>query len=132
MAEAKHSFVDDYPYLVYTNEDTLVYSNKADTSIDDISSGGQEYEIKCYTISGGTPTEIDSIIKLAEYELPPNDDYIPVGDPLTSAMAGTLLYCTDENSMIAESLEDDAIAFPKYKNAFVMPSCDIAVIKIGL
>ena len=40
MTEAKHEFVDDYPYLVYTSQDTLVYSDKADTSIDDIGDGG--------------------------------------------------------------------------------------------
>lgn len=41
MAEAKHDFVDDYPYLVYTAEQgTLVYSDKANTSIDDIPGGG--------------------------------------------------------------------------------------------
>lgn len=133
MAEAKHAFVDDYPYLVYTNEDTLVYSNKTDTSIDDIGGGGdgQEYDIKCYAISGGAPTEIDSIIKLAEYEFPPDDDYVPIGDTLTSAMAGTLLYCTEAQSIIASSLEDDAIVFPKQKNAFVMPSCDVVVIKMA-
>lgn len=45
MAEAKHAFVDDYPYLVYTNEDTLIYSNKTDTSIDDIPSGESDFAI---------------------------------------------------------------------------------------
>lgn len=48
MAEAKHAFVDDYPYLVYTNEDTLVYSNKTDTSIDDILGGGGDNLVDVY------------------------------------------------------------------------------------
>lgn len=40
MALAKHDFIDDYPYLVYTDVQTCVYSDKADTSIDDIGGGG--------------------------------------------------------------------------------------------
>lgn len=38
--EYKHSFIDEYPYLVYTDEvNTLVYSDCANTSIDDIGGG---------------------------------------------------------------------------------------------
>ena len=44
MSEAKHEFVDDNPYLVYTKQNTLVYSDKADTSIDDVA-GGSEMNI---------------------------------------------------------------------------------------
>lgn len=40
MVEAKHEFIDDNPYIVYTSQDTIVYSDKADTSIDDVSGGG--------------------------------------------------------------------------------------------
>lgn len=39
MVEAKHEFIDDNPYIVYTSQDTIVYSDKADTSIDDVSGG---------------------------------------------------------------------------------------------
>lgn len=62
MAEAKHAFVDDYPYLVYTNEDTLVYSNKTDTSIDDIGGGGdgQEFSINCYNAVDQHAIQVES------------------------------------------------------------------------
>ena len=131
MAEAKHSFVDDYPYLMYTNEDTLVYSNKTDTSIEDLPSGGQEYTITCVELEGGTPVEITSIIKLAKYNMPPDDNYSPIGDPLTSANAGTLLYCSEESILITDSLDGENVTmFPVYKNALVMPSCDIFVMKV--
>lgn len=92
MVEAKHEFIDDNPYLVYTNEDTLVYSNKADTSIDDIAGGGQEYNIKCYTI-GGTPqepvfTEVDPCAYLGEWD-ETTHKFIKMGDIITKAKAGT-------------------------------------------
>lgn len=32
----KQEFVDKYPYLVYTSQNTVVYSNSPETSIDDI------------------------------------------------------------------------------------------------
>lgn len=61
MAEAKHAFVDDYPYLVYTAEQgTLVYSDKADTSINDIPGGGdgQEYNIYCFNAVDQDPVQV--------------------------------------------------------------------------
>lgn len=62
MAEAKHDFVEDYPYLVYTAEQgTLVYSDKANTSIDDIGGGdGQEFNINCYNAVDQDPVQVES------------------------------------------------------------------------
>jgi len=45
MVEAKHEFVDDNPYLVYTSQDTIVYSDKPNTSIDDISGSSANNEM---------------------------------------------------------------------------------------
>lgn len=92
MAEAKHSFVDDYPYLVYTNEDTLVYSNKADTSIDDLpSGGGEEYDIKCYSLSGSPGsfviTEVDPCAYLGEWDKT-SHQWVRTGDIITKAKVG--------------------------------------------
>ena len=44
----KQEFVDKYPYIVYTDHHTIVYSDTPETSIDDVSGGGgdaTEYEI---------------------------------------------------------------------------------------
>lgn len=47
----KQEFVDKYPYLVYTSQSTVVYSNSPETSIDDI---GGELETATVTIDNQT------------------------------------------------------------------------------
>lgn len=47
----KQEFVDKYPYLVYTSQNTVVYSNSLETSIDDI---GGELETATVTIDNQT------------------------------------------------------------------------------
>lgn len=100
MVEAKHEFVDDYPYLVYTNEDTLVYSNKTDTSIDDVSGGG-EHSIYCFIYQNNQATPIDdSPIALAKKG---NQSWTEPSDPtfVDKAVAGCVLYampCTVNSS----------------------------------
>lgn len=66
MALAKHDFIDDYPYLVYTDVQTCVYSDKTDTSIDDIGGGGGSSSAKVYFQNPGeSPTypevEVDGV-----------------------------------------------------------------------
>ncbi len=93
MVEAKHEFVDDYPYLVYTSQDTLVYSDKADTSIDDIGGGGDEYSIKCAEFNSGTDefTEIESIAYYGVYDGEGGYEPDTTKGVLTTAKAGEVI-----------------------------------------
>lgn len=127
MAEAKHSFVDDYPYLVYTNEDTLVYSNKADTSIDDLpSGGGEEYDIECYSY-GGTPqdpviTKVDPCAYLGKWDSELYQ-WVRTEDIITKAKAGTIIVLsTGADPTVLKPLmgvtSDDALADAIF---YVMP-----------
>lgn len=135
MVEAKHEFIDDNQYLVYTSQDTIVYSDKADTSIYDIAGGGQEYEIKCYAI-GGTPqepvfTEVDPCACLGEWNGTLNQ-WVRTGDIITKAKAGTsivLSLSTDPTILtpiLAVTSDDafaDAISYVKPENGASFASC---------
>lgn len=47
----KESFGEKYPYIVYTDVDTIVYSGKIDTSVDDI---GEDVKTATVTIDNQT------------------------------------------------------------------------------
>ena len=90
--EFKHDFISEYPYLVQTDAQTLVYTDKADVHYEpdvtvealtvtendvytapegkayspvtvNVSGGGStEYNIKCYTYLSDTLTEVTNIV----------------------------------------------------------------------
>lgn len=136
MAEAKHSFVDDYPYLVYTaKQDTLVYSDKADTSIDDISSGGEEYNIKCYTLDGEILTEDEDHVTIGNYDTE-NHLWVPGETTVNKAEAGITLAMesTYKYAVVLSEPDANAIYYPDDKGgiAFTMPKHDVCVVISGL
>lgn len=105
MAEYKHDFVDNYPYIVYTDVDTIVYSGKVDTSIDDVpgSGGGDEteYEIHSAFVTQEDESTVDIyeadesfVYKVVEGDYGWEPD-LETG-AVTKAKAGEILICSIE------------------------------------
>ena len=100
----KQEFVDKYPYIVYTDHHTIVYSDKPETSIDDVSGGGDatEYDIHSAFM---TPTEVEGQYEIYEAEAPfvykavkGDNGWAPDLETgaLSKAKAGEILMCAFE------------------------------------
>lgn len=100
----KESFGEKYPYIVYTDVDTIVYSGKLDTSIDDIQGGdATEYDIHSVFM---TPQD-DETYEIYESEQPfvykavkGDDSWLPDLETgwVTKAKAGEILICAYESA----------------------------------
>lgn len=101
----KQEFVDKYPYIVYTDHHTIVYSDKPETSIDDVSGGGggdaTEYEIH----SAYMTVQDESTVEIYEAEAPFVYKAVKGTDgwtadtesgAVTKAKAGEILICAFE------------------------------------
>ena len=136
MAEAKHAFVDDYPYLVYTAEQgTLVYSDKANTSIDDIGGGdGQEYSIKCYSIASDDQlVPMQDVLAIGAWD-ESNLKWTASGEVVTKAKAGDVLVVAvleiGSLSALLSEPSQSAIVYPidGQGGMCVMPAHDVCAV----
>lgn len=137
MAEAKHAFVDDYPYLVYTAEQgTLVYSDKADTSIDDIGGGGdgQEFNIRCYTFSSGVLVPVQDVFAIGVYD-ESTRKWVASGEVITKAKAGDVLALSTTSqgvlNLLGSDTSEDAFEYPfdhEAGESFIMPAHDVCAL----
>lgn len=136
--EYKHEFVDKYPYLVYTAEqDTLVYSDKADTSIDDIGGGGgdwQEYNVGCYTFGAGVLVPVQDVFAIGVYD-ESTHKWVASGEVITKAKAGDVLALSTTSQgalyLLGSDTSEDAIEYPfdhAAGESFVMPAHDVCAV----
>lgn len=113
----KQEFVDKYPYIVYTDHHTIVYSDTPETSIDDISGGGgdaTEYEIHSAFVSEPDPEEHPGELEFYEAEAPfvykavkGDEGWTPDLETgaITKAKAGDVLICSfEQNSNLRVTL----------------------------
>ena len=152
MAEAKHSFVDDNPYLVYSPNAEATYVTVEALSVTDngiyseqgkayspvtvnVSGGGStKYNVKCYEMSGPDATEVSSFVYQAEWS---GTSWEAVGDsPVSEANAGDVLIVglVEYQTIVLTSTTDfqsaDFYPYPLDANDwyFVMPQHDVCLL----
>lgn len=110
MALTKHEFIDDYHYLVYTDVQTCVYSDKADTSINDIGGGGS---VTLGNLAGGVWTlAAVSVGASASESTFLETTQVKIGDTIVVDSAGQLIqYVAGGADAIALYSSDNPLTF---------------------
>ena len=97
--------------------------------------GDVEYDISCYTSSGGTTTAVDSFVFEAEWkydEVYETYSWFPKDEntPLTKAKAGTIIIAADGFTAYPsiEDFQNDEKFFPVAGNMIVMPASDVCFV----
>lgn len=134
--------VDKKPYIVYTTESGILYSD--DPNADIPGGGGGTYSIACYAMVEGVAEPTTSFIYKTKVQIEGDVQYhVPDGEPVTTASAGDFLITTDDVSISAviSEFSNSAFAYPTgttpvplsggggQVGAFIMPSHDVFVLK---
>lgn len=113
--EAKHEFVDDYPYIVYSSQDTIVYSDKTDTSIDDVSGGGATWGSYTEVALITEDSQIDIMLLQSPFDTEnPPDTYIGFTLFATTCFVPSGMNCAIPSNGATLAFEIDNEPFTDY------------------